>query len=575
MAETQASDATPAGQALPSASSGPQIKPMYVLLPLALAQLINAYDTTAMNVAVSKVVPSLHTTVSGVQSGIVIYSLVMAACMITGSKLGDIWGRRRTFTIGVILYGVGALITALSFNLGMMVGGWSLLEGIGSALMIPAIFAMIAGIFPPGKDRLKGYAVVGSAAAAGAALGPLLCGFWATAVTWRASFISEVCVVIIVLFLLRRMGKEEPVKDKPKLDYLGAVLSALGLALVVLGLVQATAYGWIHARVPLKIGGTTIIHVGGISPVIPFVAAGLIVLVLFALWENHMKKAKKLPLLDLSILKGRAASIGLPTVMILMFMQAGLLFVAPVFLQMSLGLNPLVAGLTILPLTVFLIAASQWTAKLTAKYSPRTLIRIGMLLIPLGICLVWLLLEDKPSALQMIPGFIVVGLGIGFANAPLLNMVQSSVPVQQQSDISGTNRALSNLGGALGTAVAGAVLMSVLISSFSGLLMQSKVIPPQEKAKIQVSLAVDATTISNRQARQYLSKKAFEPNVANALYDINQKARNKALLSALLAVGILGLVGFLFSIFLPGEEGRKKKEIAETVPDDGTPRFRS
>jgi len=282
-----------------------------------------------------------------------------------------------------------------------------------------------------------------------------------------------------------------------------------------------------------------------------------------------------LPLLDMSVLKGKAAAVGLPTVMILMFMQAGLLFVAPVFLQMSLGLNPLVAGLTILPLTVFLIAASQWTAKLTAKYSPRTLIRIGMLLIPLGICLVWLLLEDKPSALQMIPGFIVAGIGIGFANAPLLNMVQSSVPVQQQSDISGTNRAFSNLGGALGTAVAGAVLMSVLISSFSGLLMQSKVIPPQEKAKIQVSLAVDATTISNRQARQYLSKKAFEPKVANALYDINQKARNKALLSALLAVGILGLVGFLFSIFLPGEEGRKKKEIAETVPDDGTPRFRS
>jgi MFS family permease len=559
----------------PAAATMPQIKPSHLLLPLALAQLINAYDTTAMNVAVSKVVPSLHTTVSGVQSGIVIYSLVMAACMITGSKLGDIWGRRRTFTIGVILYGIGALITAMSFNLGMMVGGWSLLEGIGSALMIPAIFAMIAGIFPPGKDRLKGYAVVGSAAAAGAALGPLLCGFWATAVTWRASFLSEVCVVIVILFLVRRLGKEEPIKDKPKLDVPGAILSALGLALVVLGLVQATAFGWIHARVPLKIGGTTIIKVGGISPVIPFVAAGIIVLVFFAMWQNHMKKAKRLPLLDMSILKGKAAAVGLPTVMILMFMQAGLLFVAPVFLQMSLGLNPLVAGLTILPLTVFLIATSQLTAKLTAKFSPRTLIRVGMLLIPLGIVLVWALLEDKPSALQMIPGLIVVGIGIGFANAPLLNMVQSSVPVSQQSDISGTNRAFSNLGGALGTAVAGAVLMSVLITSFSGLLMQSNVIPPREKAKIQASLAKDATTVSNRQLRQYLSAKAFEPKVANALYDINQKARNKALLSALLAVGILGLVGFLFSIFLPGEEHRKRKEIAETVPDDGTPRFRS
>ena len=166
-----------------SASSA---NPMYLLIPLALAQLINAYDTTAMNVAVSKVVPSLHTTVAGVQAGITIYSLVMAAFMITGSKIGDIWGRKKTFMLGVTMYGVGALITAFSRNLGMMVTGWSLLEGLGSALIIPAIFALVSSMLPPGKQRLKGFALIGSAAAAGAALGPLLCGFWATVVTWRA-----------------------------------------------------------------------------------------------------------------------------------------------------------------------------------------------------------------------------------------------------------------------------------------------------------------------------------------------------------------------------------------------------
>ena len=198
-----------------------------------------------------------------------------------------------------------------------------------------------------------------------------------------------------------------------------------------------------------------------------------------------------------------------------------------------------------------------------------------MLLIPLGIILIWIFLEDRPSALQMIPGLIVIGIGIGFANAPLLNMVQSSVPVESQSEISGVNRAFSNLGGALGTAVAGAVLMSVLISSFSGLLLQNKVIPPQEKQRIQAVLAKDATTVSNKQARVYLSKKAFEPNVANALYDINQKARDKALLSGLLAVGILGITGLLFSFFLPGEEKKRKKLAEDTVPDMSTPRFRS
>jgi MFS family permease len=533
------------------ASTITKIKPWHVILPLALAQLINSYDTTAMNVAVSKVVSSLDTTVSGVQAGITIYSLIMAAFMLIGAKLGDIWGRNRTFTIGVILYGIGALITALSQNLGMMVAGWSLLEGLGSALMIPAIFAMVGSIFPPGKDRLKGYAIVGSAAAAGAALGPLLCGFWATYVTWRASFISEVIVVIVVLILTKNLGKQPEVENKPELDIFGAILSALGLVFIVVGFLQASIYGWLTARIPVQIGSTVIIDKGGISPVIPFICAGIIILIGFVLWQNHRKRINKQPLIDLAVLKSRAASLGLLTVMAMMFMQAGLLFVTPVFLQMALGLSPIMAGLTILPLTVFLIVFSQLTAKLTSRFSPRTLIRLGMLLIPVGIIVIWLMLSDKPSAIEMVPGFIITGIGIGFANAPLLNMVQSSVPPEKQGEISGLNRAISNLGGSLGTAVAGAVLITVLISSFSGLVMSNTVIPEPEKERIEVALEKDARTVSNAEAEKYLAEKSFQPDVKTALYDINQTARNKALLYALLVVGVIGIIGFAFSLFLP------------------------
>jgi MFS family permease len=528
-----------------------KVKPWHIILPLALAQLINAYDTTAMNVAVSKVVSSLDTTVSGVQAGITIYSLIMAACMLIGAKLGDIWGRKRAFLIGVILYGIGALITSFSQNLGMMVAGWSLLEGLGSALMIPAIFAMVGSIFPPGKDRIKGYAIVGSAAAAGAALGPLLCGFWATYVTWRASFISEVVVVIVVLILSRNIGKLPEVEDKPKLDVVGGILSALGLIFIVIGFLQASIYGWLTARIPVQIGSTLLIAKGGISPVLPFICIGLIILVGFAFWENHLKHVNKQPLIDLGMLKNRAASLGLLTVMALMFMQAGLLFVTPVFLQMALGLSPILAGLTILPLTVFLIVFSQLTSKLTSRFSPRTLIRLGMLLIPIGIFVIWLMLSDKPSAIEMVPGFIIIGIGIGFANARLLNMVQSSVPAEKQGEISGLNRAMSNLGGSLGTAVAGAVLISVLISSFSGLIMSNNVIPQPEKQRIEAALDKDARTVSNTEAEKYLAEKSYQTDIKNALFDINQTARNKALLYALLAVGLIGIIGFIFSLFLP------------------------
>jgi MFS family permease len=562
------------------------INPSHLLIPLALAQLINAYDTTAMNVAVSKVVTNLHTTVSGVQAALTIYSLVMAACMITGSKLGDIWGRKKTFAIGVVTYGVGALITSLSLGLGMMTIGWSLLEGLGSALMIPAIFALVGSIFPPGKDRLKGYAVIGSAAAVGAAMGPLLMGFWATlgVWTWRLSFVSEVLVVLVVLAMLKKVGKIPLADKKPKLDVLGAVLSALGLALVVLGMLQAGAYGWIHTRIDVNIGGKVIIHAGGISPVIPFVAAGIVVLVLFVLWQRHMSNAKREPLVELSIFKNRAAAVGLPVVLMLMFMQAGLLFVVPVFLQMSLGLSPILCGLAILPLTIFIIVFSQLTAKLTKRIGTKTLVMAGMALIPIGILLIWLLLSVKPEWWQVIPGSIIVGIGIGFANAPLLNTVQSSVPAKEQGEISGVNRAFSNLGGSFGTAIAGAVLISVLITTMWSMVEANsniqKYVTAEHLAEFKVDLNKDAQAVSNAQATAFFDKLAKEQKdlsvqvadrLAQEMVTINQKARNKALLAALLAVGIIGLLGFLLSFFLPkippAKEEDEEADDADSSPD--------
>ena len=174
-----------------------------------------------------------------------------------------------------------------------------------------------------------------------------------------------------------------------------------------------------------------------------------------------------------------------------------------------------------------------------------------MLLIPIGIFVIWLMLSDKPSAIEMVPGFIIIGIGIGFANAPLLNMVQSSVPAEKQGEISGLNRAMSNLGGSLGTAVAGAVLISVLISSFSGLVLSNQVIPQPEKERIEAALDKDARTVSNTEAEKYLAEKSYQTDIKNALFGINQTARNKALLYALLAVGIIGIIGFIFSLFLP------------------------
>lgn len=536
----------------------------FILLVLGLAQIINAYDTTAMNVAVSRIVQDLHTTVTGVQIALTTYSLVMAAFMIIGSKLGDIWGWKRTFTLGVVLYGIGALITSLSPDLGLMITGWSLLEGIGSALMIPAIFSMIAIFFPDGKARVRGYAMIGMAAAAGAALGPLICGFLTTFVSWRASFAMEVLVVIIVVLLSRKLAVPKVEGVRPRLDLLGAVLSALGLAFVVMGILQASVYGWLTARKAFIIGNTQLIPQGGISPVIVFVLIGLVILALFVLWQRQRVRVKKQPLIDLAIFKLRAASIGLPVIIVQMFMQAGLLFVVPLFLQIGLGLNAFEAGLTLLPLTIALILVATQVSKVMARFTPKLAVSAGLLFTSVGILVVGLTMSSSSTSVSVMPGLIIVGIGLGLTTAPLLNLVQSSVPISEQGDISGLNRAFSNLGGALGTAVAGAVLIAALISGLSFGVNQSTVLPAEDKPKLEQVAEKDAQTVSNAELNAYLKTKDEPQPIANEIERINTQARDRSLRDAVTAIGVLGLLGFLLSFFLPGRMMPERKPRGST-----------
>lgn len=559
------------GSAQPQAQTLPY---KAILLALCMAQFINAYDTTAMNVAVSSVVHSLHTTVTGVQSALVTYSLVMAAFMLIGGKLGDIWGRRFVFILGVAMYGVGALITAFSMSLGMMMTGWSVLEGLGSALMIPAIYAIVGSIFPAGRPRVTAFAAVGATAAMGAALGPLLCGFLTTFLTWRVSFLMEVAVVIVTITLAVRIKVPKPVRvgPRPKLDGLGAVLSALGLALVVMGVLQASKYGWLAAREPVVALGRTIIRQGGISPVVPFVISGVIVLVAFGVWEAHMFRAGRDPLLQIGMLKSRAVLFGILGIIALGFMQAGFLFVTPVFMQMALGYSAFKSGLLVLPLTIAVIIVAARVGKLTSVVAPKRVIQVGMLTFAAGILMVALEMKATATGLDFLPGMVVSGLGIGLINAPIVNTTQGAAGPKLQSEVSGLSRAMSNLGGAFGCAIAGAVLMAGLVGSFTTQLQASTTFQAQAKPAIIEVFRKDAQTISNAQLRAYLIVERRPASEVGALVQMNQTARNTGLRNALIAVGVIGLLGFVVSCFIPYRKPEAKP--AETdggEPASGTP----
>jgi MFS family permease len=534
------------------------------LIPLLLAQFLNSYDSSSMNVAISNIAADLHTTVTGVQTAISLYLLVMAAGMITGSKLADIVGRKRIFTIGVIVYGTGALITSLSPTIGVMVLGWSILEGIGSCLMIPAIYILVTVNYKDLKARAAAFGAVAAAAGLGGMAGPLIGGVITTAVTWRLSFASEVLVVAYIVLRRGRIIDEGLQGPKPKLDVTGAIISGLGMTALVVGALLAGQYGWGTARKDFAIAGHVLIKKGGISPVWIFFAIGVVLLLAFGLWARQRERQGKEPLVPTRVLRNRIAVAGLVAQNAQWFLQIGMIFVVSVYLQVTFEFSAIKTGFTLIPAIIGLMFFSRRAGQLSKKYPPRAIMQVGFIVIELGALALLLMVDATAGASRFIPGLALIGSGIGLVMPSSVTMVQSSASEADQGAISGVSRSASNLGSSLGTAVAGAVLVSALISGVTRYTNESTVLPPQDKAAISTALQGSVSAVSDTQVETALQGQPQA--VVDEVVRINAKARNRALALALFVLGAVGLFGLGATFFLPrrtAQEGDMPMGVAD------------
>ncbi|MBO0684696.1 MAG: MFS transporter, partial [Candidatus Dormibacteraeota bacterium] len=329
-----------------------------MLVPLVLGQFVASYAASNMNVAVTAIAKDLRTDVIGVQTAITFFTLTMAALMIPGSKLTDIWGRRRCFRLGLIVYGSGALIGALAPGLGVLIFGYSLLEGVGSALMIPPIYILITVVATDVSARAKAFGAVSGAAGVGAAAGPLIGGLITTTISWRASFILQVLIVVAIIVSSRRIVDPGVQGARPRFDLLGAVLGAAGMFFVVLGILQSGHYGWFTAKKDFNIGNLTVIHQGGISPVWPLIAIGALFALWFLLHIRRRERAGKEPLVSISLFRNRTSNLGLVTQNIQWLILQGAFFVISVFLQEVRKYSAIETGLILTPATVGLLLSA-------------------------------------------------------------------------------------------------------------------------------------------------------------------------------------------------------------------------
>ena len=453
------SSAPPVEGAIDSSSPLAAVDPRSMLLPLAAAQFIASYACTNMNVAVTAIAKDLNTTVIGVQTAITLFTLTMAALMIPGSKLSDIWGRRLCFRLGLLVYGIGALVALLAPGIGVLIVGYSLLGGIGSALMIPPIYILVTVYAPNLAARAKGLAVISAAAGVGSATGPLIGGLVTSTVGWRASFMLQVIGVAGIIVLSRRIKDLPIATTPPRFDLLGAVLGAAGLFFIVLGVLQSGTYGWFKATKDFAIGGTVVIQKGGISPVWLFVAIGALIIGLFFWHALRAERAHRDPLLLPSLFRNRTSNLGLVTQLIQWLIMQGSFFVIAVFLQTIGKFNAIETGLILSPATAGILLASAFAGRMARNRTQRFLIRGGFVTWIAGMALVLLFGRTIESVVGLLPGLLIMGIGVGVMLTASANVVQSAFPDEHQGEISGLSRSMSNLGSSLGTAIVGSVLV--------------------------------------------------------------------------------------------------------------------
>ncbi|MET7719354.1 MFS transporter [Streptomyces mirabilis] len=412
-----------------------------MLAALALAQFICSFAGSNMNVMINDISEDLDTTVQGVQVAITVFLLVMAALMIPGGKLTDRYGRKRCFLTGLVVYAIGALLSAAAPGLGVLILGNSILEGIGTALLIPPVYILTTLLYPDVTSRARAFGVVMALGGIGAAAGPLIGGLITTAISWRAAFVFQALVIAVIVVLSRRIEDPLPPDPTRSFDVVGAVLSAVGLVLVVMGILAADNDIWL---------------------MIALLVLGVLVLWWFFRSVRAREASGREPLLSLRLFHNRTSNFGLVTQNIQWLLLMGTSFTVAAYLQVVRGYDAIQTGVIFTAATLGLLVTSLSAERLAGRHSQRTLVMTGFAVSVVGVVALVALAGSFSTAWAFVPGLLLIGLGLGVMLTPSVNVVQSSFPEEQQGEISGLSRSVSNLGSSFGTAIAGTILVAGL-----------------------------------------------------------------------------------------------------------------
>lgn len=463
-----------------------------IVLSLGLAVII--IDTTLLNVSLSYLIKDLNTDIQSLQWVITAYALVLAALTITGGRLGDLFGRKKMFVLGAAIFAIGSFLASISHNVTAMIMGESIIEGIGGALMMPATASLLVSTYR-GSQRAIAMGVWGGIAAASSAIGPILGGYLTTNYSWRWGFRINIFVaaILIVGSLLVKECRDQ--EEKPTMDFLGVILSSVGLLGVVFGIIESSKYGWWTAKETfIAFGQNLSFHGYSIVPLA--ISIGIVFLVAFLIWERRVERSGNTPLVSLALFKNTQFSSTLIVVTMMAIGQAGIIFAFPVFFQSVLGLDALHTGLAFLPMSITALILAPLSAGLLSKKIPaKRLIQFGLLCGTAGLVYSRFVISPTAVVRDFAPALILYGAGIGLMMANLTNMAMSAVSIEQAGEASGVNNTVRQIGTSLGTAIIGAALLASLATNLTDQIAKSPVIPEALKDRVSQAASIQTSNI--------------------------------------------------------------------------------
>ena len=509
-------------------------------LLLGAAMFVLVVDTSLMNVSISAVVRDLDTTVSAVQSAIALEALVSAAFILISSKVGDLFGRKRAYVLGLLAYALGALAMTVAQSIAAIVVFWAIVGGLGASLLLPAMQSLIHGNFA-GAAQKKTYALIGASAAIAAAVGPLLGGLVTTYLSWRVGFLLEAAVIAVVLAQIGLL-RDVPYTGDRQVDTGGAALSVLGMGGVVLGILV-----W---------------QEGG-DYVVLLMAAGALALWMLARRLVRRRREAKVTLLDPDLFRLPHFRLGVSAQMLQNITLGGAMIALPIFLQIRLEYDVMETGLSLAPLSLTMFAVAILAGRRSGGRRPARIVQIGFALSTVGMALLVPIVPEAESGWYLLVPLAIAGAGLGLLVSMLNNYTLAPIDEERISEAAGVNSASGSFGLSFGLAVAGGVLLATLALAFTNMANASPVIPSSQQEQIAQTLEDDAQVVSNTDLEELLAEEP--PAVQEDILSINTDATNLALQVALLIpilAGALGLFASSRMMRLPDVEPSASVEAA-------------